>query len=110
LLEETGTELERVIGLIEGISVKKVPADSTAQKELPADLVQQLQTLLEKLEEYDSASEDLLFDILDKVEGTPVYTMLADIKKQIGQYDLEGAAENLQPIIKQIGEAGDGHG
>ena len=61
------------------------------------------------LEEYDSAAEDVLFEILDKVEGTPVHGMLTGIKKQISQYDLEGAAEDLQPIIEQI-QAGNAHG
>jgi len=55
-----------------------------------------------KLEEYDSEAEDVLFDILDKVEGTPIHSKLKGIKKQISQYDLEGAAEELQPIIEQI--------
>jgi len=110
LLADTGTELGRVIKLIEGIKAKKATLDTPDSKELPADLVPQLQDLLAKLEEYDSAAEDVLFEILDKVEGTPIYELLTGIKKQISQYDLEGAAEELQPIIEQIGQAGDDHG
>ncbi len=70
-------------------------------------MVKQLQILLDKLEEYDSAAEDVLFDILQKVEGTPVHDMLMGIKKQIAQYDLEGAAKDLQPLIEKIAQAGD---
>jgi PAS domain S-box-containing protein len=110
LLADTGTELGRVIKLIEGIKAKKATLDTSDSKELPADLVPQLQDLLAKLEEYDSAAEDMLFEILDKVEGTPIYELLTGIKKQISQYDLEGAAAELQPIIEQIGQAGDDHG
>jgi len=102
LVEETGIELDRVIKLIEGMNAQK-PSGSTADsKELPTDLVLQLQDLMAKLEEYDSAAEDVLFDILDKVEGTPVHGKLKGIKKLISQYDLEGAAEELQPVIEQI--------
>jgi polar amino acid transport system substrate-binding protein len=109
LLADTRTELGRVIKLIDGLTAKKTPEGTADSKELPADLVPQLQDLLTRLEEYDSAAEDVLFEILDKVEGTPVYDMLTGIKKQVSQYDLEGAAEELQPIIEQI-QAGDKHG
>jgi hypothetical protein len=48
----------------------------------------------------------VLFDILEKVEGTPVHDMLAGIKKKIAQYDLEGAAGELKPLIKKIEQQG----
>jgi HPt (histidine-containing phosphotransfer) domain-containing protein len=109
LLADTGTELVRVIKLIDGLTAKKTLEGTAGSKELPSDLVPQLQDLLAKLEEYDSAAEDMLFEILDKVEGTPVYDMLTGIKKQVSQYDLEGAAEELQPIIERI-QAGNDYG
>jgi HPt (histidine-containing phosphotransfer) domain-containing protein len=109
LLADTGTELDRVIKLIDAIKAKKTSHGTTDSKVPPAELVPQLQDLLARLEEYDSAAEDVLFEILDKVEGTPVYDMLTGIQKQISQYDLEGAAEELQPIIEQI-QAGNDHG
>ena len=108
-LEEAGIELKRVIGLIEGISIQKASTGSTVSKELPEDLVQQLQDLLIKLEDYDSAAEDVLFEILNNVEGTPVHGMLSGIRRLISQYDMEGAVKELQPLIEQIGEAGDDH-
>ena len=102
LLADTGTELDRVIKLIDGIKAKKTSHGTTDSKVLPAELVPQLQDLLAKLEEYDSAAEDVLFEILDKVEGTPVYDMLTGIKKQVSQYDLEGAADELRPLISNV--------
>ena len=102
LLAETGIELDRVIKLIGDIKVKKTSGGTEDSNKLPADLVSQLQDLMVKLEEYDSEAEDVLFDILDKVEGTPIHSKLKGIKKQISQYDLEGAAEELHPIIEQI--------
>jgi len=102
LVEETGIELDRIIKLIAGMNAKKTSGSTADVKELPADLVPQLQDLMAKLEEYDSAAEDVLFDILDKVEGTPVHGKLKGIKKLISQYDLEGAAEELQPVIEQF--------
>jgi len=109
LLAGTGAELDRVITLTDGLTAKPASGDGTGSNELPEDLVPQLQNLLAMLEEYDSAAEDVLFEILDKVEGTPVHGMLTGIKKQISQYDLEGAAEELQPIIEQI-QSGNDHG
>jgi PAS domain S-box-containing protein len=106
LFEETGTELNRVIALIEEISRQKKPASPLVVKQLPQNLLQQIQALLEKLDEYDSAAEKVLFDILDEVKGTPVHDMLAGIKKKIAQYDLEGAAEELKPLIKKIEQVG----
>ena len=109
LLEEAGTELGRTIALIEGLGSQKKSVNPTGSKQLPEGLLQQLQVLLEKLDEYDSAAEDLLIDILNDVEGTPVHAMLAGIKKKISQYDLEGAAVELKPLIEQLGQTGKGN-
>ncbi len=106
LLEEVGIELNRVIGLIEGFGRQEISTQPPDLKQLPENLLQQMQMLLEKLEEYDSAAEKVLFDILDNVERTPVHGMLARIKKKIAQYDLEGAAEELKPLIEKIGQVG----
>jgi CheY-like chemotaxis protein len=106
LLEEIETELTRIIGLIDGISGLQPSSEPTESKDLPEDLMEDLQGLIDKLEEYDSSAEDVLFEILKKVEGTPVHGMLTIIMKKIGQYDLEGAAEELQPLIEQIKNTG----
>ena len=45
--------------------------------------MEHLQRLMNKLEEYDSSAEDVLYEILKKVEGTPVHGMLKAIMKKI---------------------------
>jgi HPt (histidine-containing phosphotransfer) domain-containing protein len=102
LLTETGAELQRIIGLIENIDAGKSPPKSGDPKQLPENLEQDLRLLLDKLEDFDSAAEDAIFEILEAVNGTPVYEMLLGIKKHIGKYDLETAASELEPLIEQI--------
>jgi polar amino acid transport system substrate-binding protein len=94
-------ELDRVLGLIEGLQAQ--PDTSSAQPgALPADFDEQLMALLALLEDYDSAAEDKLFDILEQVRGSEFEGMLKDLQKPIGQYDLEAAAEALKPMIEEI--------
>jgi hypothetical protein len=101
LCAQAGQELSRVVGLIEGLQAK--PAASSAQPgELPADFDQQLKDLLGLLEDYDSAAEDRLFDILAQVQGSDVEGSLKALQKPIGQYDLEAAAEALRGIIDAL--------
>jgi CheY-like chemotaxis protein/two-component sensor histidine kinase len=100
-LSAASEELDRIIKLI------RAPADvdkasGEVAKSLPGDLVARLNALMVKLEEYDSEAEDLLFAILDDVQGTPVHAMLQGVKKQIGQYDMEAAVEVLGPLIAEI--------
>ena len=96
-------ELNRVVGLIQGITEPSSSTGSSGQpKELPKDLEQSLRSLLEKLEDYDSSAEDQLFEILEAVDGTPVHEMLIGIKKHIGKYDMEAAANDLEPLIERI--------
>jgi len=66
-----------------------------------------LQELLTMLEEYDSAAEDVLFGILENTEGTPMFERLQSIRKQISQYDLEGAALALKPFIEEMQTSGE---
>ncbi len=106
LIEITGFEMARVLGLIESMDSQSATASAIAPGKLPEDINEQLQTLMNKLEEYDSAAEDVLLDILDKVVGTTVHDQLMGIRKQIGQYDLEAAAESLKPLIEQIEKIG----
>jgi PAS domain S-box-containing protein len=102
LLADTDAELNRLVDLIETIAVTKPSSHSEEPKELPENLEQDLRLLLGQLEEYDSASEDAIFEILEAVNGTPVYEMLLGIKKHIGKYDLETAASELEPLIEKI--------
>jgi HPt (histidine-containing phosphotransfer) domain-containing protein len=94
-------ELARVVGLIENLQAP--PAAAAGQPgALPADFDEQLKALLELLEDYDSAAEDKLFEILEQVRGSELEGTLAALQKPIGQYDLEAAAEALKPIIEEL--------
>jgi len=109
LLSETGEELARVIAMIEGLGVQKSEQTVIKTDDILTDLLPRLQELLTRLEEYDSAAEDILFGILENVEGTPMFDRLQSIKKQISQYDLEGAALALKPFIEEMETSGDEH-
>ena len=100
-LAQTSLELDRVLGLIRGSASAGNGAADTATT-LPEDLVPRLQELMEKLEEYDSEAEDVLFAILDDVKGTDVHGLLQGVRKQISAYDMEAAAEELGPLIPEI--------
>jgi polar amino acid transport system substrate-binding protein len=109
LLSGISEELARVVMMIEGLEVDK-PEQTVIQSDgFLADLLPRLQELLTRLEEYDSAAEDVLFGILENVEGTPMFDRLQSIKKQISQYDLEGAAQALKPFIEEMETSGDKH-
>jgi len=95
------TELDRILGLIRAAGGDGRAPTGAASK-LPEDLVTRLQSLMDKLEEYDSEAEDVLFGILDEVKGSDIHAMLQGVKKQIGQYDMEAAAEELKPLISTI--------
>ena len=60
-----------------------------------------LQTLLAKLEDYDTESEELLDELIASTKGTEVYESLMSVRKRVGQYDFEAAAEELKPIIDE---------
>jgi CheY-like chemotaxis protein/HPt (histidine-containing phosphotransfer) domain-containing protein len=100
-LAQTALELDRVLGLIRGSDSAGNGAADTAIT-LPEDLVSRLQELMEKLEEYDSEAEDVLFAILDDVKGTDIHGLLQGVRKQISAYDMEAAAEELGPLIPEI--------
>ena len=100
-LTQTALELDRVLGLIRG-SGDAGGKEKEVANALPQDLVARLRELMEKLEEYDSEAEDVLFGILDDVKGTDVHDLLQGVRKQISAYDMEAAAEELGPLITEI--------
>jgi len=107
LLSETGEELARVIVMIENLGGRR-PQQKVIQSEgFLTDQLPKLQELLTMLEEYDSAAEDVLFGILENTEGTPMFERLQSIRKQISQYDLEGAALALKPFIEEMQTSGE---
>ena len=102
---ETATEeLKSIIKSVGPLITQTPDADNAA---LPDDLEHQLKDLLGLLEDYDSAAEDKLFDILSQVKGRKVEEPLKALQKPIGQYDLETAAEALRPIIDALAERDD---
>ena len=102
LLSDAGEEVARVIEMIKGLEEHRPKQKVIRSDKDIAMLLPQLQELLTKLEEYDSAAEDVLFGILENVEGTPLVDRLQSIRKQISQYDLEGAAMALKPFIEEM--------
>ncbi len=103
LLRETEHELKKVLATIESISVAKEESSRDATSgDIPDDLLPQLEGLLEKLDEYDSAAEDLLLDILDQIVGTALHESLRGLKKHMDQYDFEAAADQLKPLIEDL--------
>ncbi len=101
LCAQAELELARVVGLIDSLQARPV-ATSGKRGALPADFDEQLKALLALLEDYDSAAEDKLFDILEQVRGSEAEDTLKALQKPIGQYDLEAAAEALKPIIEEL--------
>jgi uncharacterized protein YfkK (UPF0435 family) len=100
-LAQTAQELDWVLGLIRGSSGAG-SKETEAANTLPQDLVARLSELMEKLEDYDSEAEDVMFAILDDVKGTDVHDLLQSVRKQISAYDMEAAAEELGPLIAEI--------
>ena len=102
LLKETRQELDAVVVTIRSICPDE---DETAQHgtgELPADLVPQLDQLLEKIDEYDASAGDLLENILGQIVGTDFHQPLRGLKKHLDQYEFEEAAEKLKPLRDQL--------
>jgi PAS domain S-box-containing protein len=103
LCDQVQLELTRVADLIEGLQPEHaVPSGKPGT--LPADFDEQLKSLMELLQEYDSAAEDKLLHILEQVRGSEIEGTLKALQKPIGQYDLEAAAEALRPIIDALGD------
>ena len=106
-LTDAGAELTRLIKMIEDIDSAPKGDHPTGTPSLPPDLDARLKELLSKLEDYDSAAEEVLQEILDAVSGTAVHDDLQGIRKLVSQYDLEAAAESLKPIIEETKKLGE---
>jgi CheY-like chemotaxis protein len=108
LTETTGVELNRIGSMIRTMDPESETGPTPGGP--PKDLLQRLEALLEKLEDYDSAAEEDILDILDLVRGTAVHETLTGVRNKITQYDLEGAAEDLKPIMEEMESSGDTDG
>jgi HPt (histidine-containing phosphotransfer) domain-containing protein len=102
LCAQAGAELARVVDLINDLQSAGTASAGGQAGALPADFEEQLKALLGLLEEYDSAAEDKLQEILDQAAGTEASDRLHVLKGAIGQYDFETAASDLASIIESI--------
>jgi two-component system sensor histidine kinase/response regulator len=105
LLAAAGQELERILGLLGELTSANDEGGADGAGSLPEDLPELLQALLAKLDEYDTEAEDLVDEILAQVKGTEIHDALVTLRKRIGQYDFEGAVEELKPIIDKHSSA-----
>jgi PAS domain S-box-containing protein len=106
LIEVAGTQLAQTIAAIQSIAA--APADGPAQggnSGTSADMVSKLHGLLATLERYDAEADDVLEEILGQVAGTALADPLRVLKKRVGQYDFEGAAEDLKRLVASIDES-----
>ncbi len=53
------------------------------------------------LDEYDTEAGDKLDSLLLKIKGTELHDELSGIRSLLDQYDFEGAAEALAPILER---------
>ena len=60
----------------------------------------QLEELMARLRDYDNEAEDLLDQIRAAVAGPPLDEPLAEVKRHLGQYDFDAAADALQSAIE----------
>jgi len=100
LLSAAEQELDRIVGLLADLTAASQP-ESGAAGVIPDDIAERLQTLLTKLEDYDTESEELLDELITQTKGTEMYDSLMSVRKQVGQYDFEAAAEELKPILDE---------
>ena len=100
LLAQTESALTAVLLPIQALVTDGGKSSSTPG-ELPDDLGEQLQTLSELLDEYDTEAGDKLDSLLQMVEGTELHHELNGIRFLLDQYDFEGAAEKLAPLLEQ---------
>jgi signal transduction histidine kinase/CheY-like chemotaxis protein len=105
LMSQTEDELNRILDTIRSVSKSEGSVPVAGNGEIPDDLGEQLQGLLDKLEQYDSEAEEVFENIFVQVQGTPANPMLEGLKKPIGQYDFDEAAEQVKELMSKFGTA-----
>ncbi|NCF27042.1 MAG: response regulator [Gammaproteobacteria bacterium] len=109
LVAHTEAELDRTLSVLQAVTTAEpLSGSGNGGGGVPADLSPRLQGLLEKLEQYDSEADDVLEEILGRVAGTPLADPLRALKKRVGEYDFEGAAEDLKQLVASLDESADG--
>jgi CheY-like chemotaxis protein len=108
-ITHTEAELDRTLSVLQAVATAEpLSGSGDGGGGVPADLSSRLQGLLEKLEQYDSEADDVLEEILGQVAGTPLADPLRALKKRVGEYDFEGAAEDLKQLVASLDESADG--
>jgi CheY-like chemotaxis protein len=108
-ITHTEAELDRTLSVLQAVATAEpLSGSGDGGGGVPADLSPRLQGLLEKLEQYDSEADDVLEEILGQVAGTPLADPLRALKKRVGEYDFEGAAEDLKELVASLDESADG--
>jgi PAS domain S-box-containing protein len=100
LLSAAEQELDRILGLLGDLAEASQP-ESDAAGVIPDDIAERLQALLAKVEDYDTEAEELLDELIAKTRGTEVFDPLMSVRKRVGQYDFESAAEELKQILDE---------
>jgi PAS domain S-box-containing protein len=107
LFESTEKELRRILELIRDLGGGASEEVGTGGGEIPADIAERLNALLELLEGYDSSADDALNALLEQTAGTALEPELQRMKKPIGQYEFDAAMDLLKPILEQYSESGE---
>ncbi len=100
LIDEMATELNKLLGLTESLMVEHEttePLNAISSDELAIKLHQ----LLTFLEEYDSASDEALNEILQQSLDGTLKTDLLILQKLISNYDFDTAADELNTLLKK---------
>jgi signal transduction histidine kinase len=100
LLSAAEQELDRILGLLADLTAASQSESDTAGA-IPDDIAERLRALLAKLEDYDTEAEELLDELISQIKGTEIYDSLVSVRKRVGQYDFEAAADELKPIIDE---------
>jgi len=96
-------ELEGLVCAIRGATGTGPSPGEGELGQVPEDLSMRLKGLLERLEGYDTEADEALDEILKAVSVLDWKNRLQALKKPIGQYDFEKAAEEVRDFIRLAG-------
>jgi PAS domain S-box-containing protein len=100
-LADTQRELALVLAAIRsGLGGPEADRGVSAEVASPEALRPQLEELMVRLRDYDTEAEDLLDQIRAAAAGPPLDEPLAEVKRHLGQYDFDAAADALQSAIE----------
>jgi len=99
LLAKALAELETVMSGLRLVGAGAAASAAAAAPAMPeAELNEQLDRLKLLLEESDSEADDVLGQLLDKLEGSPLARALQPVAAAIGDFDFDTALERLEKV------------